>query len=201
MDFPAKLSVGWKGQPAAHQEHPEVPIYTLSHHATIQETLGRTLGPYTEGYQAALQMELGQGGSVWRSIASALGLLDAKAPATALADVLVLCDGGCDVLLTGLETGLATPVEDMAHLKAVLPLDIPEKYITALGANVDCGHGVVQAELDRRLEVLYNSGSMIFRQPIKLEHAAGAYFAELVLRCSPVSSIVQSLVLAAMQGY
>ena len=29
-------------------------------------------------------------------------------------------------------------------------LDIPEKYITALGANVDCGHGVVQAELDRR---------------------------------------------------
>lgn len=170
-----------------------VPIYTLSHHATIQE--------YTEGYQAALQMELGQGGSVWRSIASALGLLDAKAPATALADVLVLCDGGCDVLLTGLETGLATPVEDMAHLKAVLPLDIPEKYITALGANVDCGHGVVQAELDRRLEVLYNSGSMIFRQPIKLEHAAGAYFAELVLRCSPVSSIVQSLVLAAMQGY
>jgi hypothetical protein len=41
----------------------------------------------------------------------------------------------------------------------------------------------------------------IFRQPIKLEHAAGAYFAELVLRCSPVSSIVQSLVLAAMQGY
>ena len=31
-----------------------------------------------------------------------------------------------------------------------LRLDIPEKYIMALGANVDCGHGVVQAELDRR---------------------------------------------------
>ena len=29
-------------------------------------------------------------------------------------------------------------------------LDIPEKYIMALGANVDCGHGVVQAELDCR---------------------------------------------------
>ena len=28
------------------------------------------------------------------------------------ADVLVLCDGGCDVLLTGMESGLATPVED-----------------------------------------------------------------------------------------
>ena len=31
---------------------------------------------------------------------------------SSLADVLVLCDGGCDVLLTGVETGLATPVED-----------------------------------------------------------------------------------------
>lgn len=171
-----------------------VPIYTMSHHATIQE--------YTEGYQAALQLELGQGDSLWRSMGCALGLLEAKPQVTAaLADVLVLCDGGCDVLLTGLETGLATPVEDMAHLKAVLPLDIPEKYIMALGANVDCGHGVVQAELDCRLDVLYNSGSMIFRQPIELEHAAGAYFAELVLRCSPACSIVQSLVLAAMQGY
>ena len=31
---------------------------------------------------------------------------------SSLADVLVLCDGGCDVLLTGVETGLATPVEE-----------------------------------------------------------------------------------------
>lgn len=41
----------------------------------------------------------------------------------------------------------------------------------------------------------------IFKEPIELEHTAGAYFAEIVLRCSPVCSIVQSLVLAAMQGY
>ena len=39
---------------------------------------------------------------------------------------------------------------------AFFRLDIPEKYITALGANVDCGHGVVQAELDRRGLVLKN---------------------------------------------
>ena len=32
--------------------------------------------------------------------------------------MLILCDGGCDVLLTGAESGLATPVEDMSHLKA-----------------------------------------------------------------------------------
>ena len=33
------------------------------------------------------------------------------------------------MLLTGAETSLATPVEDMSHLKAVLPLDIPEAEI------------------------------------------------------------------------
>ena len=54
-----------------------------------------------------------EGDSLWRSIGCALGLLEAKPQTTAaLADVLVLCDGGCDVLLTGLETGLATPVEE-----------------------------------------------------------------------------------------
>eukprot|EP00438_Fugacium_kawagutii_P033965 Skav229530 [mRNA] locus=scaffold451:123368:126989:+ [translate_table: standard] len=106
---------------------------------------------YTEGYQAALQLERGQGNCFWRSIASTFsGSGCTTRGQRSLADALVLCDGGCDVLLTGAETGLATPVEDMAHLKAVLPLDIPEKYIMALGANVDCGHGVVQAELDRR---------------------------------------------------
>ena len=32
----------------------------------------------------------------------------------------------------------------------LLRLDIPEKYIATLGTNVDCGHGVIQAELDHR---------------------------------------------------
>lgn len=33
--------------------------------------------------------------------------------------VLFLTDGGCDAFLTGMETGLATPVEDMMHLRAI----------------------------------------------------------------------------------
>lgn len=36
----------------------------------------------------------------------------------------------------------------MAHLRAVQPLDIPKKFISALGANVDCAHGVVQEDPD-----------------------------------------------------
>ena len=40
-------------------------------------------------------------------------------------------------------------------------LDIPEKYIATLGTNVDCGHGVIQAELDHRsLVVDFLGGEM-----------------------------------------
>ena len=141
-----------------------VHIYTLSHYATIAQ--------YTEGYRAALKLEFGD-----------------EVP-----DVLILCDGGCDVLLTGAESGLATPVEDMSHLKAILPLNIREKYVAALGANVDCGHGVVQAELDKRLADMRRSGTMIFSHPLTIEDAPAAYFADLVSKCAPARSIVQSLV-------
>ncbi|CAK9080656.1 unnamed protein product [Durusdinium trenchii] len=151
------------------------PIYTLSHFASIQE--------YTAAYEAAL------------------GYFGRRFFGGHLADVLILCDGGCDVLLTGRETGLATPVEDMAHLRAVQPLDIPKKFISALGANVDCAHGVVQEELDSRLEQMQRSGTMLLSQPIDLDDPAGQYFAELVSRCVPSCSIVQSLVLAAMEGH
>ena len=36
--------------------------------------------------------------------------------------------------------------QDMAHLRAVQPLNIPEKFIASLGTNVDCGHGVIPEE-------------------------------------------------------
>jgi len=146
-------------------------IYTLSHYATIAQ--------YTEGYRAALRLEFGD----------------------EACDVLILCDGGCDVLLTGAESGLATPVEDMSHLKAVLPLKISEKYVAALGVNIDCGHGVIQAELDKRLADMERSGTMIFSKPLTIQDAPAAYFADLLSRCCPTRSIVQSLVVAAMEGH
>jgi hypothetical protein len=63
-------------------------------------------------------------------------------------DEIYLCDGGCDVLLTGLEPGgLATPVEDMMHLLAVWTFVtkgpgrlVPTfAYVVALGVDADTG--------------------------------------------------------------
>eukprot|EP00913_Durusdinium_trenchii_P000649 g602.t1 len=45
---------------------------------------------------------------------------------------------------------------------------------------------------------VWDSGALV---RIAVDDLAGRYFEDLVLRCAPTSSIVQSLVLAAMQGY
>lgn len=48
--------------------------------------------------------------------------------------MLVLCDGGCDVLLTGLESGLATPSEESARARRIGRLGgWPETWRVAAG--------------------------------------------------------------------
>ncbi|CAE7220240.1 unnamed protein product [Symbiodinium sp. CCMP2592] len=86
----------------------------------------------------------------------------------------------------------------LKHAKAVLPLDIPEKYVAALGVNIDCGHGVVQEELDQRLVDMQCSGTMICSYPLSMHDAPAVYFTDVVSQCAPTHSVVQSLVVAAM---
>lgn len=117
-------------------------------------------------------------------------------------DALYLVDGGCDVLLTGRETGLATPVEDMMHLRVAAALPIPRKVIVALGTNVDCGHGVVQEELDARLEAYRSDGTMLFEHPLGLEtDECARFYHAAVMASDPVRTIVQSLVCASLEGH
>lgn len=114
---------------------------------------------------------------------------------------IYLVDGGCDVLLTGKETGLGTPVEDMMHLKAIASLNILNKYIIAIGVNVDTAHGVIPEELDSRLETLEKSGVLLSKTLWNLDNKSVAYYREVVNKCKPTNSIVQSLVIAALEGY
>jgi hypothetical protein len=117
-------------------------------------------------------------------------------------DALLLVDGGCDALMTGAETHLATPVEDMSHMCAVQRLPsslVAAKYLVVVGADVDCAHSIVEAELSARLQALE---SHLVCQPWQLEptdNACQAY-ERVFMQCQPINSIVQSLILAAMHG-
>jgi hypothetical protein len=113
---------------------------------------------------------------------------------------IYLVDGGCDVLLTGDEKELATPVEDMMQLKAIMSIKIKNKIILALGVNVDVGDGVIQEELDQRLNNLKERNIMISEILLDVDDDASFFYAHILGKCRPEYSIVQSLVLAALYG-
>lgn len=191
------------------------------------------------------------------------GGAEGAAPSPPPAVVLCLVDGGCDVLLTGLEEGgLATPVEDMMHLRATRDLCryqqpggpppptptaaaegpsavspssntrhhlFDESYVFAIGANVDCGHGVLPHVLDRRLAAITSSSSpsgdhddegasggsggddspnhkvekdvVPLQALLTLSVPSAAWYYDMVMNCQPVCTNVQSFVCAALEGH
>lgn len=118
-------------------------------------------------------------------------------------DELVLIDGGSDVLLTGTEHALGTPLEDMTHARAVDFLtenEVKSKYIVVIGVNLEVGHGVLKSDIDARLTAL--SSDAIFTWLWQYEKDVDVrHYVEIFQRCRPHRSIVHSLISAALQGH
>ncbi|MEU0542274.1 DUF1152 domain-containing protein [Nocardia sp. NPDC005978] len=73
-------------------------------------------------------------------------------------DGLVLIDGGTDLLMTGDEAGLGTPVEDITSLLAARALDVPVKLAACVGFGVDTTHGVCHAHFLENVAALARTG-------------------------------------------
>lgn len=138
-------------------------------------------------------------------------------------DDVYMCDGGCDALLSGLETELGTPAEDYMHMKAIiLNNKIKNKYVCALGMNSDCGHGILESELVSRLDFLRTNGVILSEEILDLTSTISdsvttdefgidyvnkkdksnkvKFYYDTVLKCTPTHSIVHSFVLSALEG-
>ncbi|WP_324193743.1 DUF1152 domain-containing protein [Nocardia otitidiscaviarum] len=74
-------------------------------------------------------------------------------------DALVLVDGGTDLLMTGDEAGLGTPVEDITSLLAAHALDVPVKLAACVGFGVDTYHGVCHAHFLENVAALAKSNA------------------------------------------
>jgi hypothetical protein len=111
------------------------------------------------------------------------------------------------IFLSGRETGLATPVEDMLALRAIQKClvgrvyDPEASFICAIGANVDAAHGVVESELITRLCDLQKSGALLVSKTLTTQDPHAKFFCDVVKRCFPVWTIVQSLAVAAIEGH
>lgn len=61
-------------------------------------------------------------------------------------DTIILVDGGTDSLMTGNESGLGTPTEDITTMVATHQLTHVRKYLACLGFGIDHFHGVCHAQ-------------------------------------------------------
>lgn len=114
-------------------------------------------------------------------------------------DCMYLVDGGCDVLLSGREEELGTPVEDMMHLKVANSLAIKEKYIMAVGVDLDMAHRVTLYDLETRLKDL--EPLKVSEERWNLSDPSVAKYKEIFYKCQPINSIVHSLVVATLDGH
>ncbi|MEV0354561.1 DUF1152 domain-containing protein [Nocardia sp. NPDC050697] len=74
-------------------------------------------------------------------------------------DAVVLVDGGTDLLMTGDEAGLGTPVEDITSLLAAHALDLPVKLAVCVGFGVDAYHGLCHAHFLENVAALSKLGA------------------------------------------
>ncbi|MEC3957178.1 DUF1152 domain-containing protein [Nocardia sp. CDC153] len=74
-------------------------------------------------------------------------------------DAVVLVDGGTDLLMTGDEAGLGTPVEDITSLLAANALDLPVGLAVCVGFGVDTYHGVCHAHFLENVAALAKLGA------------------------------------------
>ena len=77
----------------------------------------------------------------------------------------------------------------MMHLKAISTLQISNKFVCAIGLNIDVGHGIIESELIHRLTELCLNNIILN---------------EIILNDNddnPNRSIVQSLIISAIYGH
>ena len=110
---------------------------------------------------------------------------------------LYLIDGGCDVLLSGQESDLATPVEDMIHLRALVDLPIKNKYVCAIGMSCDC-NSVPKKELIDRL--CYLDDILIEKYLWSLDDINVQRYYDIFHKCNPVNSIVNTLICSRLKN-
>jgi hypothetical protein len=94
-------------------------------------------------------------------------------------------------------------MEDMSHARAVQLLSLDEvksKYIAVIGTNIDVGHGVIQSDIDARLNALSSKAVLSWLWRYEDDDDIRRYM-DIVSRCSPRHTIVHSLVCAALQGH
>lgn len=122
---------------------------------------------------------------------------------------IILCDGGCDSIMTGKEEHLGTIVEDIMSMLTVNKLldmkKISSAYLLLLGATVDTFGEIHREDFLKNIEALDKSGAQIEKILLttNISDSNAPYvikYKHIVEACQPYNSIVNSSICARLDG-
>lgn len=116
------------------------------------------------------------------------------------ARAIFLAKGGSDLLFADDETGNSVPAEDMVHLRSAMAVPAEHRAVLALGLDINCGSGIEPSEVDDRLEQLRDSAAVHFEEQLSLDRDDARYYRDVVEKCDPAKTVIQSLVCSAIEG-
>jgi hypothetical protein len=114
-------------------------------------------------------------------------------------DCLLVVDAGTDSLMTGDEPERGTWFEDISTLLAVKHFECP-KFLVTVGFNIDAAHDVTDASFLRAVAALSAQGAFLGGFFLTKSQDFTQRFLAVFDKCTPSRSIVNSLIVAAING-
>jgi len=115
-------------------------------------------------------------------------------------DTIILIDGGTDSLMTGSEKGsLGTPYEDICSIIAVHDvLHVNKKFLYLMGFNIE--QHVTDDNVLHNIAHLTQQGHFIGAYAINKQRESTRRYVETFMHCDPVNSIVNTAIVASLNG-
>lgn len=118
-------------------------------------------------------------------------------------NIIILCDGGCDIIITGYERHLGTPVEDMMSLCIIHKLEKEGKikgYITVLGGTVDTFIEMNRSDFLINIKEAKESVKLSL-DPSDINHIYVQHYVQIFEQSKPQHSIVNASIVVVLKGF
>jgi hypothetical protein len=111
---------------------------------------------------------------------------------------ILVCDGGCDSIFSGIEYELGTPVEDMITLWAIDKLNL-NTYLILLGANVDTFGDVRYQDMVENMDKLKELNAIIDIQQLESNMLCVKSYMDVMYQVNDMRSIVNCCILSSLE--
>jgi len=119
-------------------------------------------------------------------------------------NIIFLCDGGCDSIMSGIEYDLGTPVEDMMSIYIVDTLLknklINNAYLTLLGTTVDTFIEIHHDDYIANVNQLKNKGGLLYTAQLSISDSYVNQYINIFSKCHPKNSIINCCIVASLEG-